>query len=96
MDLTIKVNAKRERSFDRPTVILKLKMRSKKTSRRSSSRNFKKQLQNPEKVSEQTRLLDLRDVFYSQPKAETKQTMRLDPREVICLITSLLNTFYRF
>ena len=41
-------------------------------------------------------LLDLRDVVYSRPKAETKQTMRLDTREVICLIISLLNTFYRF
>ena len=29
IDLTIKVNAKRERRFDRPTVIFKFKMRSK-------------------------------------------------------------------
>ena len=43
------------------------------------------------KVSEQTRLLDLGDNFYSRPKAESEQTMRLDPRETICL-----NTFYRF
>ena len=27
---------------------------------------------NPKKVSEQTRLLDLRDVFYSQPRAKTE------------------------
>ena len=29
LDLTIKVNVKRERRFDRPTVIFKFKMRSK-------------------------------------------------------------------
>ena len=29
IDLTIKVNVKRERRFDRPTVIFKFKMRSK-------------------------------------------------------------------
>ena len=27
---------------------------------------------NPKKVSEQTRLLDLRDVFYSRPRAKTE------------------------
>ena len=32
-------------------------------------------------------------MFDSRPKTETEQTMRLDPREVICLIISLLNTF---
>ena len=52
-------------------------------------RQYCKQFYNPKVVPEQTRLFDLRDVFYWPPKAE-------DPCEVICLIISLLNTFYCF
>ena len=53
------------------------------------SRHHHKQFQNPEKVSEQTRLLDFWNAFYSWPNTKTEQTIRLDPCEVICLIISL-------
>ena len=54
--------------------------------------------QNLLKVSEQTRLLDLRNAFYSRTKTKSEQAMWLvlEPCEVIYLVISLLNISYHF
>ena len=56
------------------------------------------QYQNLLKVSEQTRLLDLRNAFYSRTKTKSEQAMWLvlEPCEVIYLVISLLNISYHF